>query len=217
MCDAMRENNLLYVKDIEVLLAMENVEGYIGFSSSEELDEESVIQQIYQLVKREVLAVSDEKVKILEPFANIIQDIKASEVVIQLESDHNQKKCCYLGERILVSELSETREHQVVFYYQEMEEFMELLEEEKYLPSTDVEVTEGCSADEMLENTEGEGKQWVNINIFYHGEFQSRILVFEKGLYEYICLFEGFEDSVTFYTRQQMKELLTCVWKGEKI
>lgn len=217
MFDAMRENNLLYVKDIEVLLAFEDVEGYIGFSSKEELDEEGVIQQVYQLVKREIIAIDHEKVKILEPFATIIQDIKKANVVIQLETDNSKKKCCYLGERILVSELSEVREHQVIFYYLQLEEFMQLLEEEKYIPLTDMAMTEGKSADEMLKAEEAEEKEFVNINIFYNKEFKYRIMVFEKGLYEYICVLENIEEKLEFYTRERMKELLTCVQKGEKI
>lgn len=217
MFDAMRENNLLYVKDIEVLLAFENVEGYIGFSSKEEFDEERVIQQVYQLAKREIIAINNEKIRILEPFATIMQDIKKSDVVIQLEADNSKKKCCYLGERILVSELSESREHQVVFYYLELEEFMQLLEEEKYIPSTDMVVTEGQSADKMWEAEEAEEKELVNINIFYNKEFKYRIMVFEKGLYEYICVLENIEEKLEFYTCERMKELLTCVRKGEKI
>lgn len=217
MFDAMRENNLLYVKDIEVLLAFENVEGYIGFSSKEEFDEESVIQQVYQLAKREIIAINNEKIRILEPFATIMQDIKKADVVIQLEADNSKKKCCYLGERILVSELSESREHQVVFYYLELEEFMQLLEEEKYIPSTGMVVTEGQSADKMWEAEEAEEKELVNINIFYNKEFKYRIMVFEKGLYEYICVLENIEEKLEFYTCERMKELLTCVRKGEKI
>lgn len=218
MFNAMRENNLLYVKDIEVLLALENVEGYIGFSAKEELDEECVIQQVYQLVKREIIAINNEKVKILEPFATIIQDIKKADVVIQLEtSNDNKKKCCYFGEKILVSELSESREHQVVFYYLELEDFVQLLEDEKYIPSTDMTVTQEKSADEMWEAEEMEEKEFVNINIFYRKEFKYRIMVFEKGLYEYICVLENIEEKLEFYTRERMKELLTLIQKGEKI
>lgn len=111
-----------------------------GFSLDEiqDLKKTDLIQILHNMVKNKILSVEGERFEISEFYKKLImQIVKAKQcIIIRPKSDELPEKCCYLGEDLLVTEVSKFKEGSIRLEYKKKEDIFHFLEEGGYLPDT---------------------------------------------------------------------------------
>lgn len=205
--------------EVQVLAAQVGIEELYGFSvqNSNKIDKKTMIEVVYKMTKKNILYYQTGVLAIQKDYEKMFLDIRgASQVmVIKHKQEDIPKKCCYVNEQLLVSEISETRENVVQFYYQKKNHLMDMLEEGRYLPQEYVQeedlVLEKCQ--ENLGNSEEIFSlpqvlcciQFTDVN---QGKEDRWIAIFEGDLTEYLVFKE--KDSIyrISYNRNYLEKQL---------
>lgn len=150
--------------ELKILAAKIGAEEIYGFSfaSEENISKEAVIETLYKMAKKDILAYRDDQLIIRDEYNDIITHlVETKRISVLLSKDFGCiTKCIYWGEKILVSETSEERRNRIKFYFIEKEDLAEWLDTsgylEKYVPIQALdESIEGKSfpqnADEVLQ------------------------------------------------------------------
>lgn len=109
-----------------------------GFSLEEtdNLEKSDVIKSIYKMGKQGILSVEEEKFLVKMPYGEIVAQIEEAKkiMIISPKSERISEKCCYIGKKILVSQISAVKDKAIAFRFISQQELLLLLEEENYLP-----------------------------------------------------------------------------------
>lgn len=205
--------------EVQVLAAQVGIEELYGFSvqNSNKIDKKTMIEVVYKMTKKNILYYQTGVLAIQKDYQKLFLDIRgASKVmVIKHKQEDIPKKCCYVNEQLLVSEISETRENVVQFYYQEKNRFMDMLEEGRYLPREYVEEKDLVLEkwDKSFESSEEVFSlpqvlcciQFTDMN---QGNEDSWIAIFEGDLTEYLVFKEKDDIYRISYNRNYLEKQL---------
>lgn len=147
----------LSYRELEILADLSGEDSLFGFQIEdvETIEKEEVIQLIYQMVKKEILIIEKDRVKISPSYQALVRgmyDAKYTMVITSADKTLPQK-CCYIGKSILVSEMMKTRKNRIRMEKFTVPLFFEMLISEGYLPEV---LTED---QELLDDLEQENQE----------------------------------------------------------
>lgn len=170
------------LNDIElaILLASKGIDKIYGFPlTNKTIDsDDQMIQLLHRMVNRKVLTSDGEAFSLLEPYDKIISILKSAKdaIILTPSTEELPMRCCYISDKILVSERSMIQKDTIKFCLLENNELFEFLDE-GYLPvQLDKEIdwinpnmNETGYMDQALENMKKgikmENEESVNRNI----------------------------------------------------
>lgn len=137
--EGIQVNYLLSLNEFAILAnscGIQRIYSFIG-NQSEQMKWETFIHTLHQLIKKDIVNVSENIIQVKEPYSTFFKMIKEAKKVITLDTDKNlySDKCCYLTKRnmILITETTNTREDILRIYQIEKKEFANYILEEGYL------------------------------------------------------------------------------------
>lgn len=137
--EGVQVNYLLSLNEFAILAnscGIQRIYSFIG-NQSEKMKWETFIYTLHQLVKKDIINVSEKIIQVKEPYSTFFKMIKEADKVITLDTDKSlyPEKCCYLtkGNMILITETSNTQEDTLRIYQIKKREFVNYILEEGYL------------------------------------------------------------------------------------
>lgn len=137
--EGVQVNYLLSLNEFAILAnscGIQRIYSFVG-NQSEQMKWETFIHTLHQLIKKDIVNVSEKMIHVKEPYSTFFKMIKEADKVITFDTDknHYSGKCCYLTKEntILITETSNTREDTLRIYQIEKKEFTDYILEEGYL------------------------------------------------------------------------------------
>lgn len=210
--------------DLEILLAYMEVDCMWGFSKHKKTDKADIIQGIYRLAQKNIIDIVDEKVNIKPVYMKFLENIKNSQQCLVVESSGimHKKKCCYIGEEVLVSEVSGVRRGEVILYTVEKSHFFELLREETYFYDEDGSQVLETEEQEIIEygNFENgfvEENVRLKMEIFEEKYKIATLLITEEGGKKWIIVQRENQRTKSGYKIGKMQQMIEKILDGERI
>ncbi|BCN29968.1 hypothetical protein [Anaeromicropila herbilytica] len=229
----------LSYRELAILLVSKGIDKIYGFPLEQiTIDsDEKLIQTLHHMVKRKILTSDGEAFQINEPYETIINVLKEAKdiVVITPKTEELPMRCCYLGKKILVSEISIIQKDTMKLCFIERDKFIDFLEE-GYLPeqldkeNEWVDPKEGVIFDlnigELMKDETNHLLKREDIKLVIDkictnsGKRTSRILIMERPLNYQIVNWDSYsnKEDVTniIYTFSNMKERLNMLLREEE-
>lgn len=213
------ETFCMNILDVEILMAYLNEETFLGFSQKKKIVQSDVILGIYHLAKKKIIDIQNDTICICEKYQEIIDCIRNAHSVLILEPTDKKykKKCCYIGEDVLVSELSDVRKNEMIVYHVEKERLCELLLEEEYFFGQKRKREELFKEDDEekivaddLEKYCAEIDVYLKMYLHKNGKCSEKIYLTDEGLDEYIYRYKENEKEIVrqIYSKENISKLI---------
>lgn len=219
MYKAELETLCMNIVDLKILMAFLDEEKFFGFSQEKKIEQEDIILGLHNLVKKEIIDLKDNTIIIREKYREVVECMRNPYCVLILEPTDKKykKKCCYVGEKVLVSEISNVRKNEMLVYYIEKEQLSDLLLEEEYFFVVNRKREDFFKdASEEKIDAENPGEYFdsleVCMKIYLHkkGKCMETVYLTEEGLNEYIYTYAEAEKVITrqIYSKENIAKRL---------
>lgn len=157
----------LSYKELEILADFLGKDAIFRLEDEENnknINKEEIIQLLYEMKKKEILKVEEEKIKINALYQELIEDICDVKygLVITASDSALPQKCCYIGKNILVTEIMRVKKNKIRMERVTFSSFIEMLLCEGYLPDI---LTEDTMMLEEIEKENADKEQVCYITI----------------------------------------------------
>lgn len=212
--------------ELAILLAGKGINTIYGFPLDRvQIDSnEKMLQTLHKMVKRNIITSDGEAFHMNEPYEEMIGLLKEAKdvLIITPKTEELPMKCCYLGEKILICEISIIQKDTMKLSLIREEDFIDFLDE-GYLPKqldkdndwiepfedmeSDLEDAKILLSLDGSKLTEKDDVYFVleKINI-ENEECSNRLIILEKPLNYQLVVGNMFVSMKTVYTFQNMKE-----------
>jgi hypothetical protein len=212
--------------ELAILLVGKGINKIYGFPLDRvQIDSnEKMLQTLHKMVKRNIITSDGEAFHMNEPYEEMIGLLKEAKdvLIITPKTEELPMKCCYLGEKILICEISIIQKDTMKLCLIRKEDFIDFLDE-GYLPKQLDKDNEWIEPFEDMENDLDDAKRLLSLDgskltekdeVYFvlekinieNKECSNRLIILEKPLNYQLVVGNMFVSMKSVYTFQNMKE-----------
>lgn len=184
--------------ELSIVLAIEKFDGFIGFSSKKKISQTDLMQNLVQLATKQMVTVEEKTITLNKTYSDLLEPMKMCKTCLILDGCLERKKCCYISDNVLITELSDIKPDEIIMYQMKSDEFEKILCETMHVNETKQIKDQVCDAQNMQEIMEN-GVEEYRLELYVKNKKECSIL----GVNEQ-------QEHWLFVEKQDKKEMLHC-------